>query len=407
MFRSERFDFRNANGDLLTGRLEMPSRARAFAIFSHCFTCSKNVKAATKISRGLSAHGIAVLRFDFTGLGNSEGDFSNTHFSSNVSDLLAAAAALRDRHEAPQLLVGHSLGGTAALMVANKIPEVRAVATLGSPAEPSHVTHLFADQIEAIERAGQAEVNLAGRDFTLRKAFIDDVRSINLSEVLANLRKAVLIYHSPKDAIVNIGQARLIYNALRHPKSFLSLDGADHMLSQQVDVDYVSATLAAWSQRYLKLNDVDGELPPEGIVRLEEIDGFTQRISTAAHEIIADEPKSVGGNNLGMTPYDLLLASLGACTSMTLRMYANHKGLPLEQISVDLEHDRIHAQDCEDCLTSDRKIDRIRRVIHIQGQLTEAQIRRLEEIADRCPVHKTLMNEKQIPTEIKVNEPVA
>ncbi len=402
MSQSQKFEFNNSQGELLAGRLELPPDPTCFAIFAHCFTCSKNVKAANRISRALAQRGIAVLRFDFTGLGNSEGDFANTNFSSNVEDLIAASDALRSRYVAPSLIVGHSLGGTAALMAAGKIEEVKAVATIGSPFQPAHVTKLFGDALEDIKEHGQYQVQLAGRPFTIGKHFVDDVESIDQGTNLGKLNRAVLIYHSPQDELVSIDQARLVYQQLKHPKSFLSLDGADHMLSSAEDSQYVADTLSAWAAKYI----VTGKTKPTshlapGEVEVTEIQKFTQRVATADHQLMADEPATVGGKNLGMTPYDLLLAALGTCTSMTLRMYANHKKIALEKINVRLTHHRIDAKDCDDCESNLGKISVINKVIDVEGDLTNDQVIRLAQIADRCPVHRTLTSEKKIETAIQ------
>lgn len=413
MTTSEKYEFHSSNGDLLAGRLVLPEQPKAFALFAHCFTCGKNAKAASRIGRALSEKGIGVLRFDFTGLGNSEGDFANTNFSSNVDDLLNAFQALSKTHEAPQMLIGHSLGGTAALMAAAKLPEVRAVATIGSPADPKHVTHLFQNSVEEIMAVGEATVDIGGRQFLLRKQFVEDLMSPEWSEMLSRLRCAKLICHSPVDRLVNIEEARRIYESLSHPKSFLSMDGADHLLVAQKDSQFVADVLASWASRYLDNADVDAESSTEtgqkevpqvadGELLVQELEGFTQEVLTNRHRLIADEPISVGGKDLGLNPYEYLLAAIGTCTSMTLRMYANHKGLPLTGISVRLKHHQIHARDCEDCESEKGKISVIEKSIRVSGDLSKEQVVRLGEIADRCPVHRTLMSEKKIVSEIEL-----
>ena len=399
-----RFDFQNENGQTLTGRLEMPStEPGAFAIFAHCFTCSKNVKAASLISRHLSDQGIAVLRFDFTGLGNSEGDFANTNFSSNVSDLVSAASALATRHAAPSLLVGHSLGGAAALLAAAEINSVKAVATIGAPGEPEHVTHLFGDQLAKIHNDGAAEITLGGRQLTIERHFLDDIKQHRIADSLPRLKKPVMIFHSPQDEIVSIENARKIYEAAWHPKSFVSIDGADHMLSKKEDAQFVSGTLAAWASRYImrdhpetKENNIE-----QGRIVVEEVNGgLTQQIKTTDHTWFADEPSSLGGKNVGPNPYDLLLAALGACTSMTLRMYASRKKIDLKSVKVELTHSRIHAKDCVECETVEGRIDQIQKQIFVSGDLTKENVQRLGEIAERCPVNRTLLGEKQILSNI-------
>jgi pimeloyl-ACP methyl ester carboxylesterase len=252
---SHRIEFAGSQGDTLAARMDMPKDGpRAYALFAHCFTCSKDIAAASRISRRLSARDIAVLRFDFTGLGHSEGEFANTNFSSNIQDVIGAANWLRAKHEAPSLLVGHSLGGAAVLAAAAEIPESTAVATIGAPADPAHVEHLLVGVRESIEQHGQAEVAIAGRRFTIRRQFLDDLASHNLDRRLAELRKSVLVMHAPGDTIVGIDNAARIFAAAKHPKSFVSLDNADHLLSRSEDARYVAELLAAWSSRYLPTN---------------------------------------------------------------------------------------------------------------------------------------------------------
>ncbi len=406
MFTTEKFQFSNRTGHRLAGRLELPSTPKAFAIFAHCFTCGKDARAATRVSRELANHGMAVLRFDFTGLGNSEGDFANTNFSSNVEDLIAANEALTNSYQPPQLLIGHSLGGTASLLAASKLPNIRAVATIGAPSEPSHIKHLLQDSLDQIDSQDATIVKLGNREFTIQRQFVDDLDSVDMRKHLANLKQAVLVCHSPVDQIVGVGQAKLIYENLKHPKSFLALDNADHLLLKQRDSDFVASMLATWADRYLVGDpSSDERLSPQqtlgdGELRVTEIEGFTQEVLTNRHRFLADEPVSVGGKDLGMAPYDLLLAALGTCTSMTLRMYANHKNLPLDRISVHLSHQRIHAKDCTDCESESGQISVVNKSITVSGDLTDKQVNRLKEIADRCPVHRTLMSEKKVETTI-------
>ena len=399
--------FPGAFGTNLAANLDLPSsEPRAFALFAHCFTCSKDTLAASRISAALTTHGIGVLRFDFTGLGGSEGDFANTNFSSNLADLIAAAAWLREHHRAPTILVGHSLGGAAVLAAARDIPEALAVATIGAPFDPAHIRHLLAPALPEIAAAGEAEITLAGRAFRVRKQFLDDLDDRNSREAIASLRKALLVFHSPRDTTVDIENAAQIFMAAKHPKSFVSLDDADHLLTRKEDAAYVAAVLAAWAGRYLGELAVQAARPitsgEPGVVTVSETgDGkFSQTISAGRHQLRADEPPDVGGQDSGRTPYDLLLAGLGACTSMTLRMYAEHKRLPLERVTVRLRHDKVHARDCADCETQEGKIDRIDREIEIHGALDEAQRARLLEIADKCPVHRTLHAEVWIQTRL-------
>jgi uncharacterized OsmC-like protein/alpha/beta superfamily hydrolase len=393
--------FPGAFGTSLAARLDAPAGAPlAFALFAHCFTCSKESKAAATISGALAERGIAVLRFDFTGLGGSEGDFANTNFSSNVDDLVAAADYLRRDHAAPSLLVGHSLGGTAVLAAASRIPEAAAVATLASPFEPEHVLGLLKESIGAIESRGDAEVDIAGRSFHIRKQFLDDIRAHKVGAAAAQLGKALMVMHSPRDAIVNIDNASRIFLAARHPKSFVSLDPADHLLLDRADAAYAGQLLASWAQRYLPGQRAEAPSPGPGKVLVRETrEGkFANEVFVGRHVIRADEPVAAGGLDTGPGPYDLLAASLGACTSMTLRMYADLKGIPLERVSVELRHDKIHAADCADCETREGRIDRFDRLITLEGSLDPQQRARLLEIADKCPVHRTLHSEVLVKT---------
>jgi len=407
---SQKIEFKNSEGVTLAGRLELPGvQPQAFALFAHCFTCSKDVAAASRVSRALRDRGMAVLRFDFTGLGNSDGDFGNTHFSSNVQDLQSAADFLRRHYEAPALLVGHSLGGAAVLAVASSIPEVKAVATIGAPSDPSHVAHLFQGKEDESELKGESEVLLAGRSFRIRKSFLDDIRSQNLLGRLKNLNKPVLLFHSPVDQVVSIDHARHLYEALKHPKNFVSLDQADHLLTRKEDSEFVADLLASWASRYLLplRESASGSSKVEaGQVLVTEKDRrFLQDIWAGPHRLAADEPRSLGGSDLAPSPYDLLLAALGSCTTMTLRMYADHKKIPLTKASVRLRHSKIHLKDCEDCQTPDNasntgKIDEIHRELVLEGNLNNDQRRRLLEIADRCPVHRTLHSEVRVRTHL-------
>ena len=395
--------FPGAFGTTLAARLDSPVGAPlACALFAHCFTCSKETKAAATISAALAERGFAVLRFDFTGLGGSEGDFANTNFSSNVDDLVAAADFLRREHRAPALLVGHSLGGTAVLAAAARIPEAVAVATLGAPFEPEHVLRLLKDSVGTIEAQGDARVEIAGRDFRIKKQFLDDIRGRKIGGALAQLGKALMVMHSPRDVIVDIDNAAKIFTAARHPKSFVSLDPADHLISRREDALYAGHLLAAWALRYAAPAPDALPAPQAGKVLVRETgEGkFTNRVFVGTHVIRADEPVAAGGLDTGLSPYDLLCASLGACTAMTLRMYADLKSIPLERVSVELKHDKIHAADCAECETREGRIDRIERLITLEGNLDPLQRARLLEIADRCPVHRTLHSEVLIRTQL-------
>ncbi|QYX56743.1 bifunctional alpha/beta hydrolase/OsmC family protein [Roseovarius sp. SCSIO 43702] len=398
---TERFTFTGHDGHDLSARLDLPDGPHlATALFAHCFTCSKDIPAARRISARLAGAGIAVLRFDFTGLGHSGGEFENTTFTSNIHDLRRAAEALTDRGMAPGLLIGHSLGGAAALATARSIDSVRAVVTIGAPFDPDHVTRNFGDALSTIDRDGVAEVDLGGRPIRIGRDFVEDVKAETLSGEIANLRKALLILHAPRDAIVGIDNASEIFRAAKHPKSFVTLDDADHLITRPRDAEYAAEVIAAWAARYL---DLAPPAPPpgapEGIVRVSEADpdGFLQDINAGPHHhVLADEPRSYGGTDRGMSPYGFLAAGLGACTSMTIRMYARRKKWPLDHVRVDVCHDKVHAQDAE--MSDDAKIDRFVRTITLEGDLDADQRARLMEIADRCPVHKTLEKTSQIET---------
>lgn len=402
MERSEKITFRGSQGCDLAGRLDLPAgKPRACALFAHCFTCSKDVAAASRISRSLASRGIAVLRFDFTGLGGSDGEFENTNFSSNVQDLVAAARCLRTEVGTPELLVGHSLGGAAVLSAAHEIPECKVVATIGAPYDPAHVKQLLKGRVEDIEARGCAEVVLAGRTFTITKQFLDDVDRGHRERTVGKLGRALLIFHSPTDAIVDIENARRLYESARHPRSFVSLDGADHLLSNRQDADYVGAILAAWAGRYLSVDEPDA-LPaqPHGRAMVRDAgDGkFQQDMRLGPHRLNADEPSSAGGDDTGPSPYELLLGALGSCTAMTLRLYADRKGWPLERTTVYLSHEKRHAEDCEGCENAGAKLDHIEREIELEGELGPEQRARLIEIAGKCPVHRTLHGEVRIET---------
>ena len=398
--RNERFDFPNAEGHVLAGRLERPlGEPKAYALFAHCFTCGKDVRAAKRIAERLTEAGIAVLRFDFTGLGMSEGEFANTTFSSNVADLVAAANHLRQTHRAPALLIGHSLGGAAVLAAAGDIPEARAVVTIAAPSDPRHVTGLFRQHVEDIRQKGELDVTLAGRTFRIRREFLDDVAEQRLLPSVAALRKALLVFHAPTDDLVGIDNASHIFTAAKHPKSFVSLADADHLLSRPSDAAYVANVMAAWAERYLDAAPVAMTAEPRDVMVAETREGLLQQaITIGPHHLLADEPVKVGGLDTGPNPYEFLLAGLGACTAMTLRLYAERKGLALERVTVTLRHAKIHAADCADCETKAGMLDRIDRTIGLEGELDAEQRRRLMEIADKCPVHRTLTSEVEIRT---------
>ena len=397
---SIKVEFKNANGNLLAAKIDMPITRKpgAYAVFAHCFTCSKNLNAVKNINRALTAQGIAVLRFDFTGLGESEGDFADTNFSSNVSDLIAASEFLKENYEAPQILIGHSLGGAAVLQAAREIKECKAVITIGAPCEPSHVLNLLKDKREVIEQHGEAEIELAGRNFKIKKQFLVDLNAVTMKENIANLRKALLIFHSPIDTTVGIENARQIYSIARHPKSFVSLDAADHLLSREVDSCYVGEVIAAWSKRYINIEsspEAYGEEPGTVVVRTGR-DHYYTDIYADGHHMVADEPISVGGTNLGPSPYKFLAAALGSCTTITVRMYADRKKWPLDAVVVRLKHQQVDASQCDDCKSENGKVDIFERELEFVGNLSDEQRQRLFEIADRCPVHRSLHGEIKV-----------
>ena len=400
---TERFQFTGEGGHQLAATLDTPDGAiHAYALFAHCFTCGKDVLAAKRIAVALAARGIAVLRFDFTGLGSSEGDFANSTFSSNVADLVRAADHLRETRKAPAILIGHSLGGAAILAAAGQIPEAKAVVTIAAPSDPAHVTHLFEDRIEDIRTQGKVEVQLAGRPFHITREFLDDIAEHNLMAHVATLHKALLVMHSPTDDTVGIDNATAIFVAAKHPKSFVSLSGADHLLSGRRDAAYVADVIAAWAERYVDPVAAQPAADPGAarnvVVRETRAGKFQQTVTTGPHQMLADEPVTAGGEDTGPGPYDFVLAGLGACTSMTMRMYADRKSLPLDRITVTLKHSKIHAEDCAECETKEGMLDQIDRVIAIEGALDADQRKRLMEIADKCPVHRTLTSEIRIVT---------
>lgn len=404
----QRVNFQTKEGFELAGVLHKPDNkvTTAYALFAHCFTCTKNINSAVNIANALADEGIATLRFDFTGLGASKGDFADTSFTTNVNDLIDAAEFLSREYEAPQIIVGHSLGGTAILAAAKSIPSAKAVATIASPASPVHVLHQLEPELETLKEKGQAVVSLAGRPFTFKQDFVDDVHKHRID--LGHLRKALMVMHSPVDDTVSINQAETIYKAAKHPKSFITLDDADHLLSDQKDSMYAGHVLASWANRYIDVKE-EPKLPPakdKVMVAAQTEEGFLNRINANGHELIADEPERLGGTNLGPTPYDFLSTALGTCTAMTLNMYARRKELDISKVIVNVTHDKIHAEDCEHCSDESRegkngKIDKFHRSIIIEGDLTEEQRQRMLEIADLCPVHKTLSSESVIETELE------
>lgn len=397
----QKVTFKNNDGLDLKGRLELPTHQKPhnFVLFAHCFTCNKNLSAVRNISRALTAKGFGVLRFDFTGLGESSGDFENTNFSGNILDLIEASKYLEENYAAPTLLIGHSLGGAAAIFAADAIDSIKAVATIAAPSNPDHVQHLLKSNLEEINTTGKAVVNLGGRDFTIKKQFLDDIKSKSLPEIAKNLNKALLILHSPQDRIVGIKNAEDLYIAAKHPKSFVSLDGSDHLLMQKEDSIYVGELIASWAKRYIPIPENDILKTTHDVVAsLAKEEGFTTQLRSGNHNLIADEPLSFGGNDFGPSPYDYVSAGLSACTAMTVQMYAKRKQWDLDNIEVHTSYSKTHAEDCANCEENSTKIDTFKRTIKLTGQLDDKQIKRLLQIADKCPVHKTLHSVAQIIT---------
>lgn len=403
---SKKLTFPNLEGEKLSAQLDFPlgGKSVAFAVLAHCFTCSKNLKAAFNITKALTRHQIGVLRFDFTGLGESEGEFSETNFSSNVDDLVAAARFLESEYLAPSIFIGHSLGGAAVLQAASKVPSLKAVATIAAPCDPKHVTRLLTGKREDLEKKGEVEIELVGRKFTIKKQFIDDLEGTRFTQTVGQLRKPLLIMHSPADEVVNIDNAAEIYKAARHPKSFVSLDRADHLLSDPKDSFYAGAIIGTWASKYIGVPfEERPRIAADGYQVVARVgkEGYETEVIAGPHSLIADEPEAVGGTDKGPNPYDLLLSGLGACSAMTLRMYADRKKWPLESVTVRLKHEKIHAADCESCETKEGMLDKIECEIEPVGPLDGEQKQRLLEIADRCPVHRTLTSEIHIVSKLK------
>lgn len=401
--KKENVRFKNREGIELSAYIYHPldQQPRFFALFAHCFTCDKNLKAIQNICNTLSQMGVAVMSLDFTGLGNSKGEFENTDFSSNIGDLIDASEFLTKGYQAPSLLIGHSFGGAAAIFASQSLSGIKALVTIGSPSDPNHIAHLFDDHLESIEKKGSSRVNIGGRSFNINHAFIQDLRQKDLGSCLSKLRKPILILHSPQDLIVDIRHAAALYEKAFHPKSFISLDGADHLLSNPTDSEYVGEMISSWSKKYIPTLTVPNDTKGHAVkVRLAG-QGYTSEVKTPYHHLLADEPEEVGGDNLGPTPYDLLMASLGTCTAMTLQMYAQRKKWRLEEINVYLDHDKVHQKDSDNVDDTNAKVSRFTRSLEITGEVDESQRKRLLEIANKCPIHRTLQEQISIETRFK------
>ncbi|WP_458628714.1 bifunctional alpha/beta hydrolase/OsmC family protein [Winogradskyella sp. PC D3.3] len=403
--KSTKLKIVNRKGLILNASLELPANQKPnyYAIFAHCFTCSSSLSAVRNVSRALTQNGFAVLRFDFTGLGRSEGEFSDSHFSANVDDLLDVHQYIAEHYKAPSLLVGHSLGGAAVLVAASKLEAVKAVATVGAPATVDHVKHLFSHQVEESIEKGDIEVNIGGRPFVINQSFVEAFDKTDLPLIVGNLRKPLLIMHSPIDKIVGIANAEQLYKNAHHPKSFVSLDNADHLLSKEEDSQYVGEVIGTWAKRYFpKEENVMLSTEGEQLVGHLNIieDNFTTSIQTKNHTLIADEPASVGGSDFGPSPYEYLNAALAACTVMTLKMYAERKKWDLREVYVYISHSRKHSDDLNLVLEQPKYLDHISKKLKFVGDLTTEQIERLKEISSRCPVHKTIASEVVFETEV-------
>lgn len=397
---SEKVKFKNKEGILLSAKLDLPITGKPlhYAIFAHCFTCNKNLNAVRSISSALTKNQIAVLRFDFTGLGDSEGDFSETNFSSNINDIIAASEFLKENYKAPELLVGHSLGGAGVLFSANSIKSVKAIATIGAPSNPSHVQNLFTGKIEEIEESGEAEVNIGGRPFNIKKQLLEDIKNTDYSFNDHKDQPSVLIMHSPQDEVVEIKNAKEIYEKLIHPKSFITLDGSDHLMSDKADATYAGELISKWAKRYLSKGQTESFETHQNVAVRTHADSFTTEIVSGAHTLIADEPKDVGGDDLGPSPYELLLSALGTCTSMTLKMYLERKEWKYKSIEVHLSHKHKHSEDAKNTDNPSGKIDEIVRDVKVEGDFSDEQKKKIIEIADKCPVHRSLHSPTEVNT---------
>lgn len=402
--KSQKVTFKNKNKEELIGRLDLPvdKHTHSYVIFAHCFTCNKNLKAIKNISDGLTSNGFGVLRFDFTGLGQSHGAFEDTDFSHNVDDLLAASQFLETNYQAPILIIGHSLGGTASIFAAHQINHIKALVTIGSPFQPEHVGKLLESKMDKIQKEGKAQVNVGGRSFTIKKDFLDDLQKNKIDDFIGDLKKPFLIFHSPQDQIVDVKNAELLYKNAHHPKSYVSLDGSDHLMSKPKDSKYVGEVIASWASRYLNVQDKEKELKTKHqvVASLDHEDDFTAKMALGSHKMNADEPHDFGGKNLGPNPYEFVSGGLAACTAMTIQMYAKRKKWKVDNVEVHINHKKDHCKDCGNVDNKKSKIDVFERDIILKGDLDDKQRQRLKEIANKCPVHKTLHADVEIKTKL-------
>lgn len=409
MPKAQKVTFKNNSGFDLSAVLEFPADTQpyAYAIFAHVFTGNKSLTATRHIARALTQNGIAVLRFDFTGLGDSEGNFADTNFSSNVEDILAAANFLEENYKAPKILIGHSLGGAAVIFAASQLESIKALATVGAPSEPEHVTHLLRDKVEDIKKLGKANVNIGGRVFTIKKQFLEDLQSKDMFNILKELKKPIMVLHSPQDNIVQIENAAKIYHAAFHPKSFISLDGADHMLTDKLDAAYAGDLISHWVKRYIKMPKKEILKTDKSVVAKLGPIGYTAEIRAGDHGLLADESEDVGGDDFGPSPYQYLAVALASCTVMTLQMYAREQKWNLQNVNVHIDYDKRYVDDCNGCTEKPRRIDIFKKVIDLEGDLDETQRARLMEIADLCPVHRTLHHTAEIHTTLSEKKVMA
>ena len=403
--KSTKLNIQNVKGFQLQAYLELPAneKPKNYAIFAHCFTCNSTLKPVKNISRALTSHGFGVVRFDFTGLGKSEGEFADSYFSANVDDLLAVSDYMKEHYQAPSLLVGHSLGGAAVIVAASKLESVKAIATIGAPATTEHVKKHFSHHVNEIAEKGDVEVNIGGRPFKINQEFVDDFDKTDLPEITKSLRKPILIMHAPFDKVVGIENAHQLYLAAHHPKSFISLNDADHLLLENKDSKYVGNLIGAWVQGYFdtrdnEMLDTEGEQLVAHLNLLD--DNFTTSIQTAKHTIIADEPESIGGDDFGPSPYDLLSAALASCTVMTLKLYADRKKWDLQEVYAYITYSRKHSDDLQLDVEKPTRFDHLSKKLKFVGNLDDEQREKLKEIASKCPVHKTLLSEIIIETEL-------
>lgn len=407
--KSTKTHFKGARGQKLAAQLDLPvdGQATSVALFAHCFTCGKDLIAAKNISRALTAEGFGVLRFDFTGIGQSEGSFEDSSFSQDVDDIVFLVEELAKQELKVELLIGHSLGGAAVVQAVSRLPKIKALVTIGAPASPSHVTHLFESAIDEIKEEGAAKVMLAGRPFKVGKKLLDDLQEQKIVGCLKNFEGAYLNLHAPEDAYVSIDNATALFKMAHHPKSYISLDGMDHLLSNPKDSLRVGKLVATWVDSFifgdieLAKNNSDTEheafqkINPHNdqvAALLPKDDAYTTLIKMGdTHRLISDEPTSLGGNDLGPTPYELLSAGLASCTAITIKMYAQRKEWPLEDVHVYIEHSKIDAPEEHKAAAQNRKIDHFKRIIKLDGpDLDDDQKARLLDIANKCPVHRTL-----------------